>query len=92
MTNKTKDGSSHSNYVNSQFDPSLQWADVQWLISLTKLPVILKGILTAEDAVLGAKAGAVGILVSNHGGRQLDGVPATVRFYLKTVEVFMRII
>lgn len=57
----------------------LSWSDVDWIVSLTNLPVILKGIVTAEDAILAADHGAKGILVSNHGGRQLDSVPATVR-------------
>lgn len=56
----------------------LSWSDVDWIVSLTNLPVVLKGIVTAEDAVLAANHGAKGVLVSNHGGRQLDSVPATV--------------
>jgi (S)-2-hydroxy-acid oxidase len=57
------------------------WEDIRWLKSLTKLPIILKGILTGEDAKLAVEYGADAILVSNHGGRQLDGVPATVSYY-----------
>lgn len=57
----------------------LSWSDVDWIVNLTNLPVILKGIVTAEDAILAADHGAKGILVSNHGGRQLDSIPATVR-------------
>nr|CAD7198596.1 unnamed protein product [Timema douglasi] len=64
-------------YVNSLYDQAVTWRDISWLKSITKLPIILKGILTAEDAVIGADLGAAAILVSNHGGRQLDGVPAT---------------
>nr|CAD7456401.1 unnamed protein product [Timema tahoe] len=64
-------------YVNSLYDQAVTWGDITWLKSITKLPIILKGILTAEDAVIGADLGAAAILVSNHGGRQLDGVPAT---------------
>ncbi len=56
----------------------LTWADVDWLRSLTDLPLIIKGILTPEDALLAADHGAAAIVVSNHGGRQLDGVPATI--------------
>ena len=52
--------------------------DIAWIKSFTKLPVVLKGILTAEDARLAVQHGADGIVVSNHGGRQLDGVLATV--------------
>ncbi|XP_031567533.1 hydroxyacid oxidase 1-like [Actinia tenebrosa] len=54
------------------------WDDVKWLKSYTKLPVVLKGILTAEDAKMAVEHGADAILVSNHGERFLDGVPATI--------------
>lgn len=54
------------------------WKDVEWLRSETNLPVVLKGVLTPEDAVTGIEAGAAGIFVSNHGGRTLDTLPATV--------------
>jgi isopentenyl diphosphate isomerase/L-lactate dehydrogenase-like FMN-dependent dehydrogenase len=60
------------------FSASLTWRDLEWIADATKLPVLLKGILTREDAVLAVEHGAAGILVSNHGGRQLDGVPATL--------------
>ncbi|XP_052004894.1 2-Hydroxyacid oxidase 2-like isoform X2 [Xyrauchen texanus] len=59
-------------------DPSISWKDVCWLKSLTQLPIIIKGILTKEDAELAVEHGVQGIIVSNHGGRQLDGVPATI--------------
>jgi 4-hydroxymandelate oxidase len=64
--------SSFSAYVHDLFDASLTWEAVAWLRSLTNLPVLLKGILTAEDARLGVDHGADGVIVSNHGGRQLD--------------------
>ncbi|WP_073104166.1 alpha-hydroxy acid oxidase [Pollutimonas bauzanensis] len=54
------------------------WADVRWLIQLARLPVLLKGITTAEDAQRAVDCGAAGIIVSNHGGRTLDTVPATI--------------
>lgn len=60
-------------------DPSISWKDVHWLRSITRLPIIVKGILTKEDAELAVMHGVQGIIVSNHGGRQLDGGPATVR-------------
>jgi len=56
----------------------ITWDTISWLKSLSKLPVIVKGILTAEDARLAVQHGADAIIVSNHGGRQLDGVLATV--------------
>ncbi|CAN7993593.1 unnamed protein product, partial [Ixodes pacificus] len=71
-------GSGLEAYANSLFDQSLTWADVQWLKNLTFLPIILKGILTAEDAVLAVRHGIPAIIVSNHGGRQLDGVASTI--------------
>ena len=56
----------------------LTWKDIEWLQSLTKLPVLLKGILNAEDADIAARSGVAGILVSNHGARNLDTVPPTI--------------
>ena len=59
-------------------DPTLTWPDVEEIASMSKLPLLVKGILTAEDARLAADHGAAGVIVSNHGGRQLDGVPASL--------------
>jgi 4-hydroxymandelate oxidase len=59
-------------------DPSLQWKDVDWLCSFAKLPVVLKGILSPEDAQLAVEHGAAAVVVSNHGGRNLDTLPATI--------------
>ena len=72
------DGLSLNSYINSLFDQSLVWKDVKWLKSITKLPIVIKGILTPKDALLSIKNEASAIMVSNHGGRQLDTVPATV--------------
>jgi 4-hydroxymandelate oxidase len=71
-------GSSLSAYVNELFDQSLTWKDVAWLRSRTKLPLLVKGIVRADDARLAVDAGVAGIVVSNHGGRQLDSSPATI--------------
>ena len=60
------------------FSASLTWRDIEWIAAATNLPVLLKGILTREDTVLAVEHGAAGVLVSNHGGRQLDGVPPTL--------------
>lgn len=57
----------------------LTWRDVDWLKGITTMPILLKGILRADDARLALEHGAGGIIVSNHGGRQLDGAPASVR-------------
>ncbi|MGH0156652.1 UNVERIFIED_CONTAM: hypothetical protein FKN15_051451 [Acipenser sinensis] len=65
-------------YVAKAIDPTLKWEDIAWLKKLTKLPVVVKGILRADDAQEAVKYGVDGILVSNHGARQLDCVPATV--------------
>ena len=60
------------------FEPSLTWDDLAWIRERAPLPLLLKGILTAEDATLAVEHGVDGIVVSNHGGRQLDGVVGTV--------------
>jgi 4-hydroxymandelate oxidase len=60
------------------FDPTITWADLPWLRERTRLPLVLKGILTGPDARRAVDAGVDGIVVSNHGGRQLDGVPASL--------------
>ncbi|MGH9025105.1 MAG: alpha-hydroxy acid oxidase, partial [Acidimicrobiia bacterium] len=65
-----------SDYINSRFDPSLSWQDVDWLRSVWDGPLIVKGIQTVEDAVLAADTGIEAIALSNHGGRQLDSAPA----------------
>jgi L-lactate dehydrogenase (cytochrome) len=65
-------------YINTQFDSTLSWADVDWLRTVWDGPIVLKGVQTIEDAVLAAKAGLNAIVLSNHGGRQLDGAPATL--------------
>ncbi|MDX6507081.1 MAG: 4-hydroxymandelate oxidase [Gaiellaceae bacterium] len=64
--------------LNTAVDDTLTWRDLEWLHSVSELPLVVKGILTAEDALLAAEHGAAAVVVSNHGGRQLDGVPATL--------------
>ena len=59
-------------------DPALSWKDVEWLCSFAKIPLLLKGVLNPEDADRAVKAGVAGIIVSNHGGRNFDTVPATI--------------
>ena len=61
-----------------KFKKSLTWKDIEWLQSLTKLPVLLKGILNPDDAEQAIKSGVEGLIVSNHSGRNLDTVPATI--------------
>ena len=65
-------------HAREQFDPTLTWADLSWLRERSSLPIVLKGILTAEDARLAAEHGVDAVVVSNHGGRQLDGALATL--------------
>jgi 4-hydroxymandelate oxidase len=65
-------------YFASLIDPSLHWDDIEWLRGLTRLPIVLKGIVRADDAVRAVAVGAAGVVVSNHGGRQLDGSIATI--------------
>jgi len=67
-----------SAWTNEQFDPSLSWADVAWVKEQWGGKLILKGIMDAEDARLAVAAGADAIVVSNHGGRQLDGAPSSI--------------
>jgi L-lactate dehydrogenase (cytochrome) len=65
-------------YVNQQFDPSISWADVAWLRERWEGPLIIKGILSSEDAKQAERLGCTGIMVSNHGGRQLDSAAAPI--------------
>ena len=67
-------------------DASVSWRDLEWIASEGRLPVVLKGIVTAEDAKLAIEHGAAAVVVSNHGGRQLDGVPATLDALPEVVE------
>ena len=67
-------------------DPSLTWRDLEWLRGACPLPILLKGILSVEDALLAAEHGAAGVIVSNHGGRQLDGVAAALDALPEVVE------
>lgn len=75
-------GSSHlpkeNEIYNALFDPKLTWKDVEWLRSLTRLPVLLKGILNPDDADQAVNSGASGLIVSNHGSRNIDTLPATI--------------
>jgi 4-hydroxymandelate oxidase len=59
-------------------DATLQWKDLEWLASITKLPIIIKGVCRVDDAIKATEHGIKGILVSNHGGRQMDSAPATI--------------
>lgn len=77
----TKDGGNDSGlaaYVASLIDRTLSWDDIKWLRGITKLPIVVKGVMTAEDARVALANGVNGIWVSNHGARQLDTVASTI--------------
>lgn len=72
-------GSAVATHTTEMFDPALSWTDIEWLRQQTRLPLIVKGILAREDAVLAVRSGVDAIVVSNHGGRQLDGAVPSMR-------------
>ncbi|XP_063224292.1 2-Hydroxyacid oxidase 1-like [Bacillus rossius redtenbacheri] len=74
----TSGGEGLLDYVNNLYDQGVTWKDITWLRSITKLPIAVKGVLTAEDARTAVEVGVSAIFVSNHGGRQLDTVPAAI--------------
>jgi 4-hydroxymandelate oxidase len=78
--------SSLAAYISSLYDTSLTWKDLLWFKSITKLPVIVKGILRGDDAARAIEYGADGIVVSNHGGRQLDTTIPTIHALPEIVE------
>ena len=80
------DMSSLSTWTAQQFDPSLNWDDVAWVKSQWDGKLIIKGILDVEDARLAAASGADALVVSNHGGRQLDGAESSIRALPKIVD------
>ncbi|MQV45717.1 alpha-hydroxy acid oxidase [Sinorhizobium medicae] len=73
-------------WTNEQFDPQLSWKDVEWIKERWGGPLILKGILDPEDAKMAAKSGADAIIVSNHGGRQLDGAHSSISMLPRIVD------
>jgi len=72
--------------LHAVVDDTLTWRDLEWLRSVCPLPLVVKGTLTGEDALLAAEHGAAAVVVSNHGGRQLDGVPPTLDVLPEVVE------
>lgn len=80
------DLSSLSSWTAEQFDPRLNWSDVEWIKQRWGGPLILKGILDVEDAKMAAQSGADAIIVSNHGGRQLDGAPSSISMLPRIVD------
>jgi len=75
-----------SQWIAGQFDPTLSWKDVEWVKKLWGGKLVLKGVLDAEDAKIAAQSGADAIVVSNHGGRQLDGTMSSIRALPEVVD------
>ncbi len=75
---RAEGASAIARHVHQAFDDALSWETVSWIMHRTRLPVVLKGVLTGEDAARAVREGVAGLIVSNHGGRQLDGAPATL--------------
>ena len=75
-----------STWISTQFDPTLSWKDIDWIRSIWPGKLILKGILDVEDAEIAAKTGAQAVVVSNHGGRQLDGAPSSIEVLPEIVD------
>ena len=75
-----------AHYVAELLDAELEWDDIDWLRGITRLPVLVKGVTRPDDAIMAADSGAVGIIVSNHGGRQLDGAPPTAEVLPRVVD------
>jgi len=73
-------------WVSKQFDPTLSWHDLEWIRDLWPGRIILKGVLDPQDARIAAKTGASAIVVSNHGGRQLDGAPSSISVLREVVD------
>ncbi|MCA1840663.1 MAG: alpha-hydroxy-acid oxidizing protein [Actinobacteria bacterium] len=75
---ESSSGSALANLVAARHDASFTWADLEWVRSITSLPIVIKGIVRPDDASLAVRNGASGLVVSNHGGRQLDGTVASI--------------
>jgi len=79
-------GSALARYIADMWDANLTWDDVDWLRSISPLPVIIKGVLAPHDAALAVEHGAAAVIASNHGGRQLDGAPAPITMLPRIVD------
>lgn len=75
-----------ASYASELIDPAISWGDLDWLCATTRLPVLVKGVVRADDAGRAVEHGAAGVIVSNHGGRQLDGAPATAEVLARVVD------
>ena len=77
-------------WTSEQFDPKLDWNEIEWIRKKWKKKLILKGILDSEDAIIASKTGADALIVSNHGGRQLDGAPSSIKVLPEIVDAVGR--
>ncbi len=77
--------------ISSFIDPSLSWADIPWFRSITKMPIVLKGVQRVEDVVRAVEAGVQGVVLSNHGGRQLEFARSAVEVLAETMPVLRRL-
>jgi 4-hydroxymandelate oxidase len=80
------DASGLEHFIRNEFDASLTWRDLEWLVGVANVPVLVKGVMTADDARIAEDNGAAGVIVSNHGGRQLDGAEPTARALVPVAE------
>ena len=69
---------SHIQFIARQYDPSLNWRDLGWIRDMWPGKLLVKGVLDVEDGIIAARCGVDGIIVSNHGGRQLDSAPSAI--------------
>ena len=88
--NGVSDLRSLGSWTSEQFDPKLDWNEIEWIRKKWKKKLILKGILDSEDAIIASKTGADAIIVSNHGGRQLDGAPSSIKVLPEIVDAVGR--
>jgi 4-hydroxymandelate oxidase len=74
---RSEHGSALSHYVQEQLKTDMSWSDLEWLRAISPVPVLIKGLVHPDDATQAIRCGASGLVVSNHGGRQLDTAPST---------------
>lgn len=84
---KTDTSQGAARAISTFIDPSLSWADIPWFQSITKMPIILKGVQRVEDVLRAAEAGVQGVVLSNHGGRQLDFARSGIEVLAETMPV-----
>ena len=79
-------GQGTSKALTTFIDPSLNWDDLKWFMSITNMKIVLKGVATAEDAVMALEHGVAGVMLSNHGGRQLDFARSAIEVLPEAME------